>query len=63
MAFWLAIFEHAQVLGCASEKKARVKKLWWKMKEIQIKPLAPAVAREVVQTYITDQGMLIESPD
>ncbi len=34
MAFWLAIFEHAQVVGCASEKKPRVKKLWWKMKEI-----------------------------
>ena len=31
MAFWLAIFDHAQVIGCASEKKPRVKKLWWKM--------------------------------
>jgi len=31
MAFWLAIFDHAQVIGCASEKKARVRKLWWKM--------------------------------
>jgi hypothetical protein len=27
MAFWLAIFDHAQVIGCASEKKARVRKL------------------------------------
>ena len=34
MAFWLAIFDHAQVIGCASEKKPRVRKLWWKMKEI-----------------------------
>ncbi|MEA3483476.1 MAG: hypothetical protein U9R65_16140 [Pseudomonadota bacterium] len=31
MAFWLAILDHAQVVGCASEKKVRVKKLWWKM--------------------------------
>ena len=41
MAFWLAIFDHAQVIGCASEKKARVRKLWWKMKEIAVKPLPP----------------------
>jgi hypothetical protein len=39
MAFWLAIFDHAQVIGCVSEKKPRVKKLWWKMKEIIVKPL------------------------
>ncbi len=63
MSFWLAIFEHAQVLGCASEKKARVKKLWWKMKEIQIKPLPAPVVKEMVKAYITDKGMLIESPD
>jgi len=35
MLFWIAIFEKAQVLGCASEKKPRVKKLWWKMKEVK----------------------------
>jgi len=63
MAFWLAIFEHAQVLGCASEKKARIKKLWWKMKEIQIKPLPAAVVKKMVKDYITAKGMLIESPD
>lgn len=63
MAFWLAIFEHAQVVGCASEKKPRVKKLWWKMKEISVKPFSPAVAREVIKQYITTKGMLIESPD
>ena len=49
MAFWLAIFDHAQVVGCASEKKARVKKIWWKMKEIAIKPLPVPVIREVVR--------------
>jgi len=63
MSFWLAIFEHAQVLGCASEKKARIKKLWWKMKEIQIKPLPPIVVKKMVKDYITAKGMLIESPD
>ncbi|MBE0472055.1 MAG: ATP-binding protein [Methyloprofundus sp.] len=63
MAFWLAIFEHAQVVGCASEKKARVKKLWWKMKEISIRPLSKSVARDVIKQYITTKGMLIESPD
>ena len=63
MAFWLAIFEHAQVIGCASEKKPRVKKLWWKMKEISIKPLPPAVVKEMVKQYITSKGVLIESPD
>lgn len=63
MAFWLAIFDHAQVIGCASEKKARVKKLWWKMKEIAIKPLPPNVIRQVVKKYIETKGVLIESPD
>ena len=52
MSFWLAIFEHAQVLGCASEKKARIKKLWWKMKEIQIKPLPAPVVKQMVKDYI-----------
>jgi hypothetical protein len=63
MAFWLAIFDHAQVIGCASEKKVRVRKLWWKMKEIAVKPLPPDVIREVVKKYIVAKGVLIESPD
>jgi hypothetical protein len=63
MAFWLAIFDHAQVIGCASEKKARVRKLWWKMKEIVVKPLPQDVIRQVVRKYIETKGMLIESPD
>jgi len=63
MMFWLAIFEHAQVLGCASEKKPRIKKLWWKMKEIQIKPLPVPVVKKMVKDYITAKGMLIESPE
>ena len=63
MAFWLAIFDHAQVVGCASEKKARVKKIWWKMKKIAIKPLPPEVIREVVKRYIVTKGGLVESPD
>jgi hypothetical protein len=63
MAFWLAIFDHAQVIGCASEKKARVRKLWWKMREVAVKPLPPEVIREIVKSYITAKGVLIESPD
>lgn len=63
MAFWLAIFDHAQVIGCASEKKARIRKLWWKMKEIEIKPLPAETVREVVKRYIAAKGVLIESPD
>ncbi len=63
MAFWLAIFDHAQVVGCASEKKPRVKKLWWKMKEITIKPLPPEVVKDMVKRYVSSKGILIESPD
>jgi hypothetical protein len=63
MAFWLAIFDHAQVVGCASEKKARVRKLWWKMKELSVKPLSAPVIREIVKKYIIAKGMLIESPE
>lgn len=63
MAFWLAIFDHAQVIGCASEKKARVRKLWWRMKEIALKPLPPSVIRDIVKRYIAEHGVLIESPD
>jgi energy-coupling factor transporter ATP-binding protein EcfA2 len=63
MAFWLAIFDHAQVIGCASEKKARVRKLWWKMREISVKPLPPDVIRDIVRKYVETKGVLIESPE
>ena len=62
VAFWLAVFDAAQVIGCASQKKANLAKLWWKMTEIEIPPLTPEATREIVQTYIARQGMLIESP-
>ncbi|MCP5127455.1 MAG: ATP-binding protein [Gammaproteobacteria bacterium] len=62
VAFWLAVFEVAQVIGCARQKKANVSKLWWKMTEIPIPPLTPDATREIVQAYIARQGMLIESP-
>ncbi|MFZ1862425.1 MAG: ATP-binding protein [Candidatus Competibacter sp.] len=61
-AFWLAVFDAAQVIGCASQKKANLAKLWWKMTELEVLPLTPEATREIVQTYITKQGMLIESP-
>ncbi|CCE22756.1 ATP-binding protein [Methylotuvimicrobium alcaliphilum] len=63
MAFWLAIFDHAQVIGCASEKKARVRKLWWKMREIGVKPLPADTIRAIVKRYIETKGILIESPE
>jgi len=63
MAFWLAIFDHAQVIGCASEKKNRVRKLWWKTKEIAVRPLPAEVIRDIVKKYITAKGVLIESPE
>ncbi|MDS4042484.1 MAG: ATP-binding protein [Candidatus Competibacter sp.] len=62
VAFWLAVFEVAQVIGCARQKKAGLAKLWWKMTEIDIPPLAPEATRDIVRTYIARQGMLIESP-
>ena len=52
----------AQVVGCARQKKAGLAKLWWKMTEIEVPPLAPDATRDIVETYITKQGMLIESP-
>jgi len=62
-AFWLAVFDHAQVLTCASEKKAGVAKLWWRMKEIEVPALSAEASAEIVRTYITRTGMLIESPE
>ncbi|HRF63905.1 MAG TPA: ATP-binding protein, partial [Candidatus Competibacter sp.] len=62
VAFWLAVFDAAQVIGCASAKKPNLNKLWWKMTEIQIPPLPPDATRQIVQTYIRQTGMLIESP-
>ncbi len=62
VAFWLAVFDAAQVIGCAGQKKPNLAKLWWKMAEIEVPPLAPEATREIVQTYITRQGMLIEAP-
>jgi hypothetical protein len=38
-AFWLSVFEHAQVVICASECKSGLRKLWWKMKTIEVPAL------------------------
>jgi len=62
-AFWLAIFDHAQIVGCASEKKKGLRKLWWKMKEIEVPPLSAEATKQVVQSYIIKKGVMIESPD
>lgn len=32
-AFWLTVFDHAQLVGCAAAKKDGNHKLWWRMKE------------------------------
>jgi len=62
-AFWLTIFDHAQVVTCASERKAGLRKLWWKMKVIEVPALPLDVAKEIVREYITQRGMMIESPE
>jgi len=62
-AFWLAVFEFAQVAGCASARKSGLKKLWWKMQVLEVPPLAPEVAAAVVKAYIAKRGVLIESPE
>ena len=62
-AFWLAIFDHAQVVTCASQRKSGLRKLWWKMKEIGIPPLPLDVAKSIVREYIARRGMMIESPE
>ena len=62
VAFWLAVFDAAQVIGCASAKKANLNKLWWKMAEIEVPPLSPDATRQIVESYIARRGMLIEAP-
>jgi energy-coupling factor transporter ATP-binding protein EcfA2 len=62
-AFWLAVFEHAQVVTCASARKTGLRKLWWKMKAIEIPALAPEASKTLVRDTIARQGMLIESPE
>jgi len=62
-AFWLAVFEHAQVVTCASARKNGLRKLWWKMKVIDVPALDLAASKDLVRDYIADRGMLIESPE
>jgi len=62
-AFWLAVFEFAQVAGCASNRKHGLRKLWWKMQVLEVPPLPPDVATQIVRSYIAKRGVLIESPE
>jgi energy-coupling factor transporter ATP-binding protein EcfA2 len=62
VAFWLAILDAAQLLACASARKPNVAKLWWKLAEIEIPPLAPEHTRALAQTYLHQTGTLVESP-
>lgn len=63
VAFWLAILEKAQLIGCASQKKQNLKRLWWKLTEIEVPPLPAEAATAVVRTYVQKTGMLIEAPE
>ena len=62
-AFWLAVFEFSQIAGCASNRKHGLRKLWWKMQVLEVPPLPPETATEIVRTYIAKRGVLIESPE
>lgn len=62
LAFWLAVCDAAQLISCANEKRKNVSKLWWKMAEIEVPPLSPESARALAQEYMTQTGMLVESP-
>ena len=62
VAFWLAVLDAAQLVACASEKRKNVARLWWKLAEIEIPPLAPEHARAIAQEYLEQTGMLVESP-
>ena len=62
VAFWLAVCDAAQLISGASEKRKNVAKLWWKLAEIEIPPLAPDSARAIAQTYLQQTGTLVESP-
>ena len=62
VAFWLAVLDAAQLLACASEKRNNVARLWWKLAEIEVPPLAVQSAREIAQAYLTQTGTLVESP-
>lgn len=62
VAFWLAILDGAQLIGCASEKRKNLARLWWKLAEIPVPPLKPEVARQIAKTYVQQTGTLIEAP-
>ena len=61
-AFWLAILDGAQIIGCASEKRKNLARLWWKLAEISVPPLKPEVARQIAKTYMQQTGTLLEAP-
>ena len=52
----------AQRLACASEKRKNVARLWWKLAEIAVPPLAADHARRIAQTYLQQTGTLVEAP-
>ena len=64
-AFGMQVMEHVQLAACVADKRKKkgIKKLLWKMKEIEVLPLQPSVSSKIVQEYITERGMMVEEPD
>jgi energy-coupling factor transporter ATP-binding protein EcfA2 len=60
VAFWLAVCDVAQVIGCARQKK--VAKLWWKMTEIEIPPLSPEATRASWKPTSPNRGCWSKRP-
>ncbi len=62
-AFWLAVIDKAQLIGCTTNKKTGLKRLWWKMKEHEVTRLSMDASTEIVKGYVQQTGMLVETPD
>ena len=63
-AFMLQVMEHVQLVAGVVEKRKKkgIKKLLWKMKEVELLPLQPSDSSKIVQEYITEHGMMVEEP-
>ncbi len=61
-AFWLAVMDKSQLIGCSIGKKKGLARLWWKMTEHEIPLLPQEVSSEIAKTYVQKTGMLVEAP-
>ena len=64
VAFWLAILDAAQLLACASAKKPKnvSPSCGGSWPRSRFRPWPRDTARALAQTYLTQTGMLVESP-